>query len=89
MVLSPSYMQNLLQIGIALDQYWSLQGGEPLDRRKSMTLRSKFFRTVERLGGSKRENSVEAMTAQREEKKGENSLEATPAQITSDLCIGN
>jgi hypothetical protein len=31
---------------------------------------------------------VEVTPAQREEKRGENSLEAMPAQITKDLCIG-
>ena len=31
---------------------------------------------------------MEATPAQREEKRGENSLEAMPAQIPADLCIG-
>ena len=74
-------MWNLFQIGIALDQSWSWQGGEPQDRRRSMSPSSKSFLTVEQLEEGRGENSVEAMAAQREEKRGENSMEATVLEI--------
>ena len=54
-----------------------------------MSPSSKSFLTVEQLGEGRGENSVEAMAAQREEKRGENYLKVMPAQITTDLCIGN